>query len=312
MARYRLYSDRLKDAARAGTTDVYQYDNVPDKVRVQIRQIVTGSFGSPSRYVTSWKDNPAALKVRQVVCHEQGKDSFGYEPKNPMEDLALQLENASTEDFLNTLEVCCFALTHVIEKSATWRSQWDAKIDPTDAIDDINFRLRDAGVGYQIEEGDKIVRVDSHFAHAEMVKPALTLLNLRGYEGPQAEFLNAHEHYRSGRFKEAITEGAKAFESLMKAVCDQKGWEYKKGARASDLLKVLRAHALWPDYLDGSFDQLIATLASGLPQVRNEDGAHGQGSVRKEVPGYVAAYALHLAASKMILISSAANNPEAT
>jgi hypothetical protein len=92
----------------------------------------------------------------------------------------------------------------------------------------------------------------------------------------------------------------------MKAICDRKGWTYSKAARASDLLKVLRANHLWPDYLDGSFDQLVATLSSGLPQVRNDTGAHGQGTAKRETPEYVAAYALHLAASKIVLMTEAA------
>ncbi len=47
----------------------------------------------------------------------------------------------------------------------------------------------------------------------------------------------------------------------------------------------------FPDYLDKSFDQLIATLSSGLPRVRNEEGAHGQGAKPRATPPYVAAYA---------------------
>jgi hypothetical protein len=127
------------------------------------------------------------------------------------------------------------------------------------------------------------------------------------YEGARDEFLSAHRHYRNGDHEEAITEAAKSFESTMKAICDRKGWAYVKGARASDLLKVLRARSLWPDYLDGSFDQLIATLNSGLPQVRNDIGAHGQGTTKRETPAYVAAYALHLAAAKIVLMAEAAD-----
>jgi len=57
--------------------------------------------------------------------------------------------------------------------------------------------------------------------------------------------------------------------------------------------------------LDQSFDQLAATLKSGLPRVRNEVGSHGQGAERREPPDYVAGYALHLAASKMVLLFEA-------
>jgi hypothetical protein len=68
---------------------------------------------------------------------------------------------------------------------------------------------------------------------------------------------------------------------------------------------LIRANGLLPDYLDTSFDQLISTLKSGLPKVRNEEGAHGQGATPRETPGYVAAYALHLAAAKIVLLVEA-------
>ena len=70
-------------------------------------------------------------------------------------------------------------------------------------------------------------------------------------------------------------------------------------------LKVVRAHGLLPDYLDASFDQLVATLKSGLPKVRNQVGAHGQGAIPRETPDYVAAYALHLAAAKILFLVEA-------
>jgi hypothetical protein len=162
----------------------------------------------------------------------------------------------------------------------------------------------DPGI-YQFEN-KKIVRVDSQFAHSEIVKPALSLLNKPGYEGAQEEFLKAHAHYREGNFKDAVNWANKAFESTMKSICKKKGWAVTQGARASDLLKILSKNGLLPNYLDASFDQLAATLKSGLPQVRNETGAHGDGAVPLETPAYVAGYALHLAASKIIFLVEAA------
>ena len=60
-----------------------------------------------------------------------------------------------------------------------------------------------------------------------------------------------------------------------------------------------------PSYLDNSFDQLAATLKSGLPRVRAEEGAHGQGSVPRETPVYVAGYALNLAAANILFLAQA-------
>ena len=174
-----------------------------------------------------------------------------------------------------------------------------------EALEEINVRFRQASVGYQFADAN-IIRLDSEYAHEEIVKPALSLLRRPEFAGAQEEFLRAHKHYRGGENPQAITEAAKAFESTLKAVCDIKGWEYSRGSRASDLLKKVRVKRLWPDYLDTSFDQLLATLNSGLPKVRNEDGAHGQGSVPRQTPHYVAAYALNLAATKIVFIGEAA------
>lgn len=307
MRPYRLFSDRLRDAEKAGSSDVYQYSSVPPPTRVQIRQIAQSTFGNDRRRVTIWENNPAGAWAHKVYTHEKGRDHLGFSAENPQYDLLKFLESTDGENFVDVLEVICVSFLHIIGDTTYWKARWGAVLSPEAAIEQINFRLRDAGFGFQFEN-DRMVRVDSQFVHSEVVKPALTLLSRRGYEGPQAEFLAAHDHYRAGRHKEAITEAAKAFESLMKAVCDQKGWEYAKGARASDLIKILRTNKLWPTYLDASFDQLIATLSSGLPKVRNDDAAHGQGAVPTEVPDYVASYALHLAASKMVLIANAANS----
>ena len=117
--------------------------------------------------------------------------------------------------------------------------------------------------------------------------------------------MKAHGHYRAGEMKDAITDANNAFESTLKTICDQRVWQYSKGARTSDLLKVVRENRLLPSYLDNSFDQLAATLKSGLPKVRAEEGAHGQGPIPRETPDYVAAYALHLAAVKILFLAQA-------
>ncbi len=101
---------------------------------------------------------------------------------------------------------------------------------------------------------------------------------------------------------------ANSLESTFKAIFDAKGWAYNKGARISDLVKVARSNGLWPDYLDNSFDQLVATLQNGLPKIRDNDASHGQGATPKTVPPYLAAYALHLAASKIVFLVAAADD----
>jgi hypothetical protein len=63
--------------------------------------------------------------------------------------------------------------------------------------------------------------------------------------------------------------------------------------------------------IDGSLQSLLTgvriTLSDGLPTMRNTRAAHGQGSQPDEVPNYLAANALHLAATTFLMLVEAYN-----
>lgn len=301
MAIFELYHQRKHKAARAGEPEVYVYDQLPAGVRTQIAQIARDAIGRYSTYENGPHNNFTWQQIRKILCRELGRDNL-FLAHTPDEEVLQFFSSCGVVDVcLSVTELICYA----IETMMPGRAGTGATQKPEAALDEINYRLRQAGVGYQYESG-QIIRVDSQLLHQEVVKPALSLLADKRFAGAQEEYLTAHKHYRDGNHKDAVNWANKAFESAMKAACDIRGWPYDKNARASDLAKVLQANGLWPDYLDGSFEQLIATLKSGLPEVRNKAGAHGQGAQPKATPAYVAAYALHLAAAKIVLIGEAA------
>ncbi|MGD0954125.1 MAG: hypothetical protein ABR985_17335 [Methanotrichaceae archaeon] len=92
------------------------------------------------------------------------------------------------------------------------------RLSPDEAIAELNHRFREHGVGYQYESG-MMMRVDSQIIHEEIVRPALSMLSDPMYEGANAEFLSAHEHYRTKKYKECLNDCLKAFESTIKAIC---------------------------------------------------------------------------------------------
>lgn len=300
---YKLFSQRRKEEALAGKDDVYQYDNIPTHLRHQINSISFESLGIP--YVISYnvEENPAWVEVERVFLREKGyvtlsrEDTAGQRIPNYM-------IGADTDEWIDLLELICLVIDHLKSKNDAHLGKWQIQEESAKAIDEINYRMKQAGVGYAFENG-QIIRIDSQFVHSQIVKPALGLLSAQGYDGPSEEYRTAHEHYRSGDYRQAVGMAANALESTFKAIFDQAGWEYKKGARISDLIKVAKGNELWPNYLDNSFDQLVATLQSGLPKIRDNDASHGQGATAKEVPSYVAAYALHLAASKIVFVVQA-------
>ena len=292
---------RRKRRAEHTEPDVYIYDEIPDTLKVQVSRIFSKSIGNS--YHEIFRDrNKIWGWLRESIAQELGRITLAHQDE-PREDCLHFLQSEQdVYHWLDLLELGTQAIDKDCRKYSTHdRKRWGITQTPDDAIEELNFRFREARLGYQYENG-QIVRIDSQLIHAEVTKPALQLLSDPGFKGAEEEFLDAHGHYRAGEYEDCITNALKAFESTLKAICDLKKWEYPPTSRASDLVKIVRRENLFPDYLDTSFDQLISTLQSGLPKVRNEAGGHGQGAVPRQTPDYIAAYALHLAATKIVLL----------
>ena len=165
------------------------------------------------------------------------------------------------------------------------------------AIQELNGRFLERGLGYEFHNG-QLVQFSSQVAHTQIIHQALFLLNNRYYRGPDQEFRLAFEHYKKGRAKETISAASNSFESLMKAICDKRKWDYDNNLPAGKLLKILRDNNLFEK-------ELFDPLSHGLPTVRNQFSGHGDGANPKQVSMEIAEYALHLAASNMILLVKA-------
>ena len=303
-----LFSNR-KRVAEGLAPDVYVYDELSETLRIQIIHILQASIGA---YVVGGETRVSAIqnnaywnRIHNSVSREHGVLRLGNSRDMSENVLNYMLNVSDVNHALDVIEAC-FMYINQIARHLDQHQLYGRGItqEADDAIAELNERFRRAGVGY-LFEGGMIMRVDSELIHSEVVKPALQYLNEPGFEGPQEEFLRAQGHYRSGEMENAIIDANNAFESTLKAVSDQRGWHYDEGARASDLLRVVRREGLLPDYLDNSFDQLAATLRSGLPQVRNRQGGHGQGAEPRNTPDFVGAYALHLAAANILFIVEA-------
>ena len=103
-----------------------------------------------------------------------------------------------------------------------------------------------------------------------------------------------------------MVEALKAFESTMKTICDKNGWSYPGGATAKTLVKTVLENGLVPKYMESHLPGLRNTLEAGLPTARNKkNSGHGQGLLRRDIPGYLAGYALHLAATNIVFLVEA-------
>ena len=141
------------------------------------------------------------------------------------------------------------------------------------------------------------VRIESQFIHAEVVKPALALLTAKEYAEANAEFLTALEHYRKGETKQCLNECLKTFESTMKAICTKRKWAVRSKDTAKELIDVCLKNGLTPPLIHSHIRGVRATLARGIPTIRNRPPGHGQELELIEVPPHYARYMLNLTAA---------------
>jgi len=309
-----LFSKRQK-ALRGEVPDVYTYDDLPNPLRVQIVHIWRDALGSENNYYNQYGCGPnvkSAYKfIVDTLCREYGlfqlPSAEKYRDRMYLNELAnylLQVDDVERQ--LDIVELSFRYIDRITRKYDYLQKQGaDERAD--DAINELNARLKEHGIGFQFIEGE-IVRVDSELIHSEAVKPALRLLNEKNYKGAQQEFLSAYEHYRHGKHKEALNDCLKSFESTMKSICDKRKWAYQQNATAKTLIQICFDNDLVPAFWQQHLSSLRSMLESGIPTGRNKLSGHGQGVAPVAVPDYLVAYMLHMTASTLVFLTTAEKN----
>jgi hypothetical protein len=304
-----IFSKRQKKL-RGDVRDVYSYDTISQPLRVQVIHIWHDTLGDESDYFEHAETAGAYKIIVEMLCREYGMFTLPSKTENyGLRRIYLQeltdflLHQDDPEKCLDAIELS-FSVIDNATRGRNYLDRMDASERADDAIAELNARFREHGVGYQYDSG-RIVRVDSELLHEEAVKPALALLRAPEYAGAQAEFLTAHEHYRHGRAKEALTESLKALESAMKAICAKRKWSHDPNATAKPLIQVLLDKELIPSFWSQHFSAIRATLEAGVPTARNRLSGHGQGAEIQEVPAHLVAYVLHQTASAIVFLAEA-------
>ena len=306
MGVYDIYVKRKQLQEKAGQPDVYKYDEIPEGLRIQIIHIWKSAIGTWRKGYHDYSNEPPDniwITIHHILCRELGRFTLGEERDKEFEKCCtFLLQESNIDNILSLIEVSFYMIENACSELSSYeRSQAGMTQEPDDAIEELNYRFKEHSIGYQYVSG-KIIAVDSQYIHTEAVRPAISLLQEAGFDGASEEFLKAHEHYRKGRNKEAIFEALKAFESTMKSICSFMKWEVPENATAKPLIDVCFSNGLIPKALSSHFNSLRTTLESGLPTASNRLARHGQGQKRVIVPDYVAAYALHLAATNIVFL----------
>jgi AbiJ N-terminal domain 4 len=132
MAIWDLFSKRERRKRRQGQDDVFQYDNLPKEFRVQVIHLWVDGLGC-------WYDQPMYgpprtnlwwTEIIKIITREKGVFHLGRRTDNPFIQCQHYLQDASTEEALDLIEVT-FRLIDRVARPLDWheREQYELK-DP--------------------------------------------------------------------------------------------------------------------------------------------------------------------------------------
>jgi hypothetical protein len=304
MAVFDLFSKRQK-VLRGEVPDVFVYNEIPNPLRVQIVQIIRDAIGERSYSATQNRPEQVYEFIHKSLCREYGVFKLGQSQFRESDEesvLNFFLQTKEYEKAIDVIEFFFKYIDKVIKPDLnSYKFTTDIKSDPDSAIEELNYRLKEHGVGYQYDGGE-IIRIDSTFTHSEIIKPTISLLSNRKFRGANDEFMKAHEHYRYGRNKECLTECLKAFESVMKIICKEKTWQFSPTDTSKKLINICLQNNLVPSFTQNQFTSLSNLLESGIPTIRNKLSGHGQGQTPQKVDDDMTRYALNLTGSNIIFL----------
>lgn len=297
-----IFSRRKRELARVGA-DVYQYDEVPNKFRVQFCQVLQAAIGPTAAQHYSYPPGRAVFEqMRDLMRKELGVFMLppGRGMEGPDDEFFNWFLNASDIDsVLDGIEVGFIAIDRSV-RSARYHFQDYVSLEPDEAVSELNGRLREALVGYQYESG-QLVRVDSQIAHSEIIVPALSLLRDGRFANAEREYLAAHSAYRSNDFETCLLECAKAFESVLKIIGTKRGWAGSSDT-ASRLVDAAYNAGFIPPAMQAEFTALRSLLTAGVPVLRNKMSGHGAGTEERVIPEHFAAFQLHQTAAVILFL----------
>jgi hypothetical protein len=247
-------------------------------------------------------------EIARRVLYRTGDMRVAQTPswQNGTQGIMQYVFNCSGERFLDFLE-------DIFSVDVFWRVGGVGSHDET-IIDELNALLRVDRLPYSVTNfvretsmnGNsystrtlafpKVIMKESEVLHANATAPALELLQRPHFRSANSEYVAALEDYRKADYSDCLTKCGSAFESVLKVICDRKGWSYKQ----TDTAKTLITTVISNTTLDSYFESVLTIIAT----LRNRmSSAHGAGTAVKEPAAHMAQYALNATASAIILVA---------
>lgn len=250
------------------------------------------------------------LHARPVLSEAMAKTGF-TEPDAIILDIYAFLHECSTEEFLDFIELS-FKAEQPPEDAASEKKGVIDAINEILRVDNSPFHLTDFVFGEPpgspgggpplpapIVSYPMIIKIEEDVAYSEAVVPALDALSRGRYSGADREFRKALEHYRDGEFSTSLTDCGSALESVLKVICQDKGWNCSE----SDALGALLDNVVPQLGLPPAFKEKFKLLAT----IRNtHSSSHGGGRTPRDPDRHLVQYMITSTAATIVFLVSVA------
>ena len=313
-----VFSKRPQPPVKAGKPLTVEF-------RYRVLKLCTTTFPDRPFIYNTFSDSADTifwLEMHEKLSYLHGRASLAKITTNSWsEDAVAFLKDCNDDHFLDFIELVF-----------KWERLWDSNTDPRELLKNVNHFFEVDDLPYyltqfvfsrpespkselppgvppprpdvftsfgQVIANPQIIRRDSEVLHQTAIQPVLTLLAKPAFKAANAEFLAALKDYRQGDYGDCVAKCGSAFESVMKIVCEQKGWKYHSDA--GKLLNTIMSKTRLPNFLK---KPLLQTAT-----IRNELGsAHGAGTQPRQVSRHLAQYTINLTASAVLLLVDEANS----
>ena len=268
-----------------------------EEFRFRVIQFCTSTFPhvpfGAANYLRRTQETIFWQQVHEKLAYQHGRGQLSqFRALSRTEDATGFLHECNDDHFLDFIELIfdCEIVGRVND------------VDLGELIATINEFLRADDLPYELtmDSAPKIIRRENMVVHHHAIEPTLVLLRDPRFKSANDEFQEALVDYRKGDYRDCVVKCGSAFESVMKVICDLKGWPYQQNATASPLLDVVMGHST----LESFFTQpllLVATIRNRL------SSAHGAGNQPRTVDRHVAHFAINATASGILLLVEEAN-----
>ena len=275
--------------------EIILFDELPEKLRIQLRFIVEEILDKYDNY----------YEIHKILCKERGKLSLNSKYQLGKLDKVTILDQFIDKNYDINLIFDIIELTlHYYNYQLHEEFPFDKEIainTMNDIENEINIRFKESQVGYKVVNCD-IIKMDSEVTFNEIIEPTIKLTHNKLFENVNLEFIDAIKSYQNGDNKNCLVKCLNSFESTLKIILDEKGWEYDENGTSSKLLNICYERELIPKELQSEFSSLRSLLESGIPPIRNHYAGHGQGKKDVVVEDYLARYAFNITGSCIQLL----------